>query len=111
MPQFPWQRDVRARLIVWLHLPAVASGWHLVAQSMNLVGSGGQQPRLRCWLTLALMRAVERVCHISSPLTSGHCWPWWSWLGLEISTFLFTPVLLCASLSLNMSFVWGQPSC
>ena len=78
----------------------------------NLAGLSTEwQPRSRCQQTLALMRAVERVCHISSPLTSGHCWPWWSCLGLKISTFLFTPVLLCASLSLNMSFVWGQPSC
>ena len=69
-PPLPWQRDVRAGLIVWLHLPAAATGFHLVAQSRNLVGSGGRQPRLRCWLTLALMRAVERVCPISFPLSS-----------------------------------------
>ena len=69
-PPLPWRRDVRTRPTLWLHLPTVTSGLHPVAQSTNLVGSGGWQPRSRCWLTLAVTRAVERVCPISSPLSS-----------------------------------------
>ena len=77
----------------------------------NCVGSGGRQPRLRCRLMLVLVRAVVRVCPISPPHFRGHCWPWWVCLGLKSCTFLFTPVLLCTCLSLNVSFVWGQPFC
>ena len=42
----------------------------------NCVGSGGQQPTWRCQLTLAFVRAVERVCPISPPSLPGHCWLW-----------------------------------
>ena len=43
----------------------------LHAQTMNHAGSGDQQLRLRCQLTLALVRAVERVCPISPPSFPG----------------------------------------
>ena len=111
LPPLPLRRDVRTELTLCLHLPAVALGSSRVAQTMNYVGSGGQQPRSRCRLTLALLRAVEKVCPISPSSLPGRCWPWWACLGLESSAFLFTPVLLCACLSLNLSFVWGQLSC
>ena len=44
------------------------TGW--VAQTTNRIGSGGQQLRSRCRLTLVLMMDVESLSHIC-PLTSG----------------------------------------
>ena len=38
---------------------------------MNHVGSGDRQLKLRCQLTLALVRAVVRVCPISPPSLPG----------------------------------------
>ena len=60
---------------------------------------------------LMLMRAVERVCPISPPSLPGALLAMVGVSGLEELHLLFTPVLLCACLSLNVSFVWGQPSC
>ena len=77
---------------------------------MNHVGSGDRQLKLRCLLTLALVRAVENLSHLS-PITSRALLAMVGVSGLEELHLLFTPVLLCACLSLNMSFVWGQPSC
>ena len=77
---------------------------------MNHVGSGDRQLKLRCLLTLALVRAVENLSHLS-PITSRALLAMVGVSGLEELHLLFTPVLLCACLSLNVSFVWGQPSC
>ena len=77
---------------------------------MNHFVSGDRQLKLRCLLTLALVRAVENLSHLS-PITSRALLAMVGVSGLEELHLLFTPVLLCACLSLNVSFVWGQPSC
>ena len=82
-----------------------------MAQTAKHVGSGGRQQRLRCQLTLALMRAVEKVCTITSPITSGTLLVIVGFSALGELAFLFTRVVPCACLSLNVSFVWRQPSC
>ena len=59
-------------------------GW--VTQTTNRAGSGGQKPGLRCWLTLAVMRAVRTV----ALLCSGKERPGRTWAG---SLWDLVPVL------------------
>ena len=110
IPPLPLWRDVPTDLTLWLHLPAVTSGLHRVAHTRNRVGSGGSAAEVKMSADVGSHEGCG-VCPISPPSLSGPCWPWWVCLGLESSAFLFTPVSPCSCLSLNMSFVWGQPSC
>ena len=109
-PPLPLWRDVPTDLTLWLHLPAVTSGLHRVAHTRNRVGSGGSAAEVEMSADVGSHEGCG-VCPISPPSLPGHCWPWWVCLGLESSAFLLTPVSPCSCLSLNMSFVWGQPSC
>ena len=93
----PLWNDVWTGLTLCLQMLTVVSGSHGLGDSATFrVGSGDQQLRSKCQLTLALLWAVGRICPISPPSILGHCWLLWACLGLESSTFLeFSRVPVC----------------